>query len=116
MFKRISLIVSVLVIAVVLSVSGCTTTSSPKRVIKSHDLVTADLKIFTGKTTKADIVKWLGEPHNVSTDTSGNEKWMYFSSRTGFDETRLDVTFKDDVVFSNNLFGPECENCSREIK
>ncbi len=112
MFKRLILTLSVLVIIFGLSISGCTTTNRPPLVIKGHHLVSADLRIFNGKTTKEDILKWLGEPNNRSTDNLGNEKWMYFSSNVGSDETRLDVTFKEGVVYSSIPLTSGCGGCS----
>ncbi len=113
MFKRLTLTLSILVIIFGLSISGCTTTNRPPLVIKGHHLVSADLRIFNGKTTKEDILRWLGEPNNRSTDNLGNEKWMYFSAIVESDETRLDVTFKEGVVYSSNLFGSACDGCFR---
>ena len=113
MFKRLTLILSVIVVIFGLGISGCSTTNRPPLVIKGHHLVTADLRIFNGKTTKEDILMWLGEPNNRSTDNLGNEKWMYFSSNVESDETRLDVTFKEGVVYSSILFASGCDGCSR---
>ena len=57
------------------------------------------MRIVNGKTTKEDILKWLGEPESKGTDNLGREKWMYFSSWIHSGETRLDVTFKNGVVY-----------------
>ncbi len=111
MFKKLTLILTVLAIIFALSISGCTTTNRSPLLIKGHHLVSADLRIYNGKTTKEDILKWLGEPNNRSTDNLGNEKWMYFSSNVGSDETRLDVTFKEGVVYSSILFASGCDGC-----
>ncbi len=111
MFKRLTLMLSVIVIIFGLSISGCTTTNRSQLLIRGHHLVSADLRIFNGKTTKEDILKWLGEPYNRSTDNLGNEKWMYFSSNVESDETRLDITFKEGVVYSSILLTQGCGGC-----
>ncbi len=112
MFKRLTLILSVILIIFGLSISGCSTANRSPLLIKGHHLVSADLRIFNGKTTKEDVLKWLGEPNNRSTDNLGNEKWMYFSSIVEYDETRLDVTFKEGVVYSSILLTSGCGGCS----
>jgi hypothetical protein len=53
--------------------------------------------LTNGKTTKAEVVRLFGEPGDISRDQSGNEKYIY--EKNG---TRLDVTFKNDVVWSSH--------------
>jgi hypothetical protein len=102
MKKRIILITLYLGI----SIHGCTPVDRPPLVIRSHHLNLVDMRIVNGKTTKEDILKWLGEPDSKDTDNLGREKWIYSNA---FDinsiETRLDVTFKDGVIYWHLLNG-----------
>ncbi len=53
--------------------------------------------LMNGETTKSEVFSKFGEPTNMSKDLYGNEKVIY---QEGAD--RLDVTFKNDVVWSSN--------------
>ena len=53
--------------------------------------------IINGESSKADVVSLFGEPGITSKDQSGNEKYIYEQ-----DGTRLDVTFKNDVVWDSH--------------
>ena len=52
--------------------------------------------IMNGETTKAEVTSKFGEPTSSSRDASGNEKYIYVK-----DGSRLDVSFKNDVVWNS---------------
>lgn len=53
--------------------------------------------LMNGETTKADVISKFGEPAHMDKDIYGNEKFIYEE-----DAVRLDVTFKNDVVWSSH--------------
>ncbi len=53
--------------------------------------------LMNGETTKAEVISRFGEPAHMDKDIYGNEKVIY---QRGAD--RLDVTFKNDIVWSSN--------------
>ncbi len=53
--------------------------------------------LMNGATTKADVISKFGEPVHMDKDIYGNEKFIYEE-----DAVRLDVTFKNDVVWSSH--------------
>lgn len=79
-------------------------------------------RIIEGKTTKAEVKEWLGEPSGITKDKDGNEVWNYsfsnFESQVraetfipivggllGGSDTKqenrmLGITFKRGVVYS----------------
>ena len=88
-----------IVLCLGISISGCTPIDRPPLVILGHHLNLADMRIVNGKTTKDDILKWLGEPESKGTDNFGREEWIYLSTGIESTETRLAVTFKDGAVY-----------------
>ncbi len=53
--------------------------------------------LMNGETTKSEVISRFGEPTLMDKDIYGNDKAIY---QDGAD--RLDVTFKDDVVWSSH--------------
>ncbi len=99
--KKVGMLIMILFLGII--ISGCTAVDRPPNVIRSSYLVSTDMRIVNGKTTKEDILKWLGEPKSKGTDNNGREKWIYLSSGIESGETRLDVTFQDEVVYLHRL-------------
>ncbi len=84
-------------------ISGCTAVDRPPNIIHGHHLVSTDMRIVNGKTTKEEILKWLGEPKSKDTDNYGREKWIYMTAGIESIESRLDVTFQDEVVYLHRV-------------
>lgn len=116
--------VGLLSVCLVLSISamGCTKQTSGNQNLSGVSVTEIQDRIIEGKTTKAEIKEWLGEPSGISKDKDGNEVWNYsfnnFESKVraesfipiiggligGSDskhENRmLHITFKKGVVYS----------------
>ena len=105
--KKWKLTIKVGMVTMILSlgviISGCTAVDRLPNVIRGSHLVSTDIRIVNGETTKEEILKWLGEPKSKGTDNNGREKWIYNSSGIEPTETRLDVTFQDEVVYLHRV-------------
>lgn len=100
------------IIALLILMSGCVSTSYSVGKSFSSDSVT---KIIKGKTTSAQLIQLFGEPFTKSLISANEEKWIYMHSSstssaksyvftmevktTGTQKT-LDILLKDGVVIN----------------
>ena len=57
------------------ALGGCASTGS--QALAGADQASVDQHIVRGKTTKADVVAYLGNPNSVTTVDASSQSWMY---------------------------------------
>ena len=109
-------------LALSISAIGCTKQTSGNQNLSGVSVTEIQDRIIEGKTTKAEVKEWLGEPSGITKDKDGNEVWNYsfsnFESQVraetfipivggllGGSDTKqenrmLGITFKRGVVYS----------------
>ncbi len=68
-------------------------------------------KIINGKTTEQEIRQWFGDPWQVSTNAYGRTQFTYLFGRG---QRRLDVDFKDGVVYTHDTIWYGGDGTDRE--
>lgn len=64
-------------VCLVLSATGCSKQTSGNQNLSGVSVTEIQDRIIEGKTTKAEIKEWLGEPSGITKDKDGNEVWSY---------------------------------------
>lgn len=76
-FKKISLVVVMLLLGLLLGLAGCTPPPAPLQSDSPLTQGNVQLNVAVGKTTKAEVLEIFGAPNVTTRDGAGREVWSY---------------------------------------